>query len=114
MKEFSIDYEIGFADSNIISYNIQDENIVLILECWNNEILEIVFFKYAAIFAMNYTQISDFREAYESVLLERVLTEFYEVKPLKHNFRIFKFLNSDEMTALEIICENIKINKTST
>jgi hypothetical protein len=56
-------------------------------------------------------QISDLQEVFDSPLLERVLNELYAEKPNKHNFRVFRFLNSDDMTALEIVCENIHIEK---
>lgn len=110
-KELSVDFEIGFADSNIQSYTVDDKNLTLFLECWNAEIVEIVFFKFVSLFAMNYFQIADLREVFESQLLERALNELYEEKPKEHNFRIFKFLNSDDMTALEIVCEDIQIKR---
>lgn len=92
---------IGFADSKILSYKIENENLTLLIECWNAEIVEIKFLNFVALFAMNYFRISDFQEVFESSLLEKALTELYEERPKKHN--IFKFLNSDELTALEIV-----------
>ena len=110
-RTLSIDFEIGFADSNIKSYTIEGENVILFLECWNTEIIEIKFLRFVSLFAMNYFQISDLQEVFESPILERALNELYEEKPKKHFLRIFKFLNSDDMTALEIVCEDIHIRK---
>lgn len=112
-KELSIDFEIGFADSNIQSYTIEGENLTLFLECWNSEIIEIKFLRFVSLFAMNYFQISDLQEVFESPILERALSELYEEKPKEHYLRIFKFLNSNKMTALEVVCEDIHIRKTS-
>ncbi len=111
MKQKSIDFEIGFSDSNIQSYSIGKKNITLFLECWNAEILEIKFLNFVSLFGMNYFRIADFYEIFESPLLERALKELYEEKPESHELRIFRFINSDDMTALEIVCENISIEK---
>ena len=110
-KELSVNFEIGFADSNIQSYSIEGENLILFLKCWNSEIIKIKFSQFVALFALNYTRIADFREVFESPLLERALRELYEEIPKKHDLRVFKFLNSDDMTALEIVCKDIKIEK---
>src|ERR1700730_6688424 len=108
-RELSVNFEIGFADSNIQSYTIEGENLTLFLECWNSEIVEIKFLKFVSLFAMNYFRISDLQEIFESPILEKALSELYEEKPKEHCLRIFKFLNSDDMTALEIVCEDIHI-----
>jgi hypothetical protein len=46
MKNLSINFEIGFADSIIQTYTIKECNIILLLECWNAEIVEISFFNF--------------------------------------------------------------------
>ena len=48
-------------------------------------------------------------ESDESDDLEEELSD--EEKPKKHFLRILKFLNYDDMTALEIVCEDIHIRK---
>jgi hypothetical protein len=111
-RELSVNFEIGFADSNIRSYTIEGENLTLFLECWNTIIVEIRFLKFVSLFAMNYFRISDLQEVFESPILERALNELYEEKPKEHCFRVFKFLSSDDMTALEVVCEGISIKKT--
>lgn len=110
-KELSINFEIGFADSNILSYTIKGENLTLFLECWNSEVVEIKFIKFTSLLAMNYFRVSDFKEIFESPLLERTLSELYEERPKEHGLRIFKFLNSDGMVPLEVVCEDICIRK---
>lgn len=109
--ELSVDFEIGFSDSNILSYCIQDENLTLLLECWNLEILEIKFLRISCFLAMNFLRIADLREIFESELIERVFNELYDEKPKKHNLRVFKFVTASEATALEIVCEDITIKK---
>jgi hypothetical protein len=110
-KEIPVDFEIGFADSNIQSYFIEGGDVTLFLECWNSEVVKIKFLRFVSLFAMNYFRIADFREVFESLFLERALSELYEEKPKEHDLRVFKFLNSDDMTALEIVCEDINIEK---
>lgn len=110
-RDRSVASPIGFADSEIQSYTVEGESLTLLIECWNAEKVEIKFSNFASLFTMNYFRIADFREVFDSPLLERSLNELYVEKPEKHNFRIFKFLNSDDMTALEIVCEGIQIRK---
>jgi len=110
-RELPVNFEIGFADSIIRSYSIKGENLTLFLECWNSEIVKITFLKFVSLFAMNYFRIADLREVFDSSILERALRELYEGKPEKHGLRVFKFLNSDDMTALEVVCEGISIEK---
>lgn len=102
---------IGFADSEVLSYNTNRESIKLFVQLWDAEILEIKFINNASIFDMGYFRIAEVQEILESPLLDRVLDEYYEVKPEKHPYRIFKFLTSDDMTALEIVCEDVKIRR---
>lgn len=106
-KELPINFKIGFADSIIQSYVIDNKNITLFLECWNSDVVEIKFLKFVSLLGMNYFRISDLQEVFESPLLDRALNELYEEKPKEHSLRIFKFLNSNDMTALEIVCEGI-------
>lgn len=110
-NEISVEFEIGFADSNIHSYSVDRDNLTLQLECWNAEFIEIIFIGFTSLFAMNYCRIADLKETFEPHLLEKTLKELYVEEPSSHNFRIFKFINSDNMTALEIVCEDIKIKK---
>ncbi|NGX42845.1 MAG: hypothetical protein K940chlam7_01133 [Chlamydiae bacterium] len=111
-RKVPVDFEIGFADSKIQSYSLEDENLTLLLECWNSKIVEFRFLNFVSLFAMNYFRIADIQEVFESPLLERALSELYEKKPKDHNLRIFQFLNSDGMTALEVVSEDIKIKKS--
>lgn len=110
-KKLSVNFDIGFADSNIQSYIVEGENLTLFLECWNSQIIEIKFLKFVSLFAMNYFRIFDFREVFDSPILEKVLSELYEEKPKDHCLRVFRLINSDDMTALEVVCEDIHIKK---
>ena len=111
MKKKEVDFEIGFADSTILSYSVKRNKLTVILECWNSEIIEIKFINFTGITAMNYFRIADIYEVFESPLLERALNELYEKHPESHNLRIFQFINPDDMLALEVVSENIQIKK---
>lgn len=110
-KELSVNFDIGFADSTIKSYSVEDENLKVLLECWNSDLVEIKFLELVSLFALNYFRIADLREVFQSALLDSALIDLYEKKPDEHDFRIFKFLNSDGMTALEIVCKSVEIKK---
>lgn len=113
-EEKSLNFKnVDFADANILTYIVSGDNLTLSLESWNGEIFEIKFLKYVSLFSTNYFRISSLEEVFESSLLEQALTEFYEVRPEKHNFRIFKFLHDVDIITLEIICEDISIKNIS-
>lgn len=103
--------QIDFADSEILSYTVKNDTLTLFIERWNAEILEVKFLNYASSLSMNLYGIAEVKEASESPLLEKVLNEFYEKKPIEHPFKIFQFFNSDDMCALEIICEGVDIRR---
>ena len=110
-KEVSIDFEIGFADSTILSYTIENCKVTLILECWNSQLLEIAFINFVEISATNETLLCDILEVFESPLLEKALNEIYVKRPQEHNLRIFRLLSNNDSIALEIVCESINIKK---
>jgi len=109
-----MDFDIDFADSNLLSYRIEGRIVTFILERWNAEILEFKFLNFASLYTMNYYRISEFKEVFESPLLDRVFKELYDEIPKEHNLKIFKFLNSNEMTVFEIVCEDISIKIVET
>lgn len=102
---------IDFADSEILSYTVKNDTLTLFIERWNAEILEIKFLNYASSLSMNLFGIAEVKEVSESNLLDKVLNEFYEKKPKENPFKIFQFFNSDDMCALEIVCEGIDIRR---
>jgi len=106
-----IKLDIGFEHSKIVNYQFTKDCLVLILECWNLVIVEIKFKGFAAMFSINNCEIYGFYEIFESSLLDLVLKRFYEIIPTAHLYHIFKFVNEDEETVLEVVCENIEISK---
>ena len=109
--KLSVDFDMGFADSEILSYSVEGENLALFLEYRNGDIVEIRFLKMAALFAMNDRRVADLQEIFESPLLERALSELYQEPPKEHALRIFRFLNANEKTALEVVCEAVNLKK---
>jgi hypothetical protein len=106
-----MEFEIDFADSTILYYTVKDFNISLLLERWNAEIIEMNFLKYVLFEATSHRKVSAFEECFESPLLEKALDYVYEKIPDKHNLRIFRFIDTNENISLEIVCENIHIEK---
>ena len=110
MKEVALN--IDFADAVIQHYIVKDFNILLFLERWNGEILEIKFLDFVLFEATNSDRISAFEECFESPLLEKALNHVYDKIPNSHNLRIFKFIDSNDRISLEIVCEKIHITQT--
>jgi hypothetical protein len=114
MKEqYSYNKEIGFADSNILSVNVIDGNVTVVLKRWNDQIIEIKFFNFIAMLSTDNTSVADFIEIFESPLLDYALEDSYESKPKMHPYRVFKFLTSDDTNSLEVVCEEIYIKHRS-
>jgi hypothetical protein len=106
-----MEFEIDFADSTRLYYIVKDFNISLFLEKWNAEIIELKFLEYVLFEATSHDQVSAFEECFESPLLEKALDYTYEKIPDKHNLRVFRFIDINENISLEIVCENIHIEK---
>ena len=112
-KEVPVNFEIGFADSKILSYTAESKNVILILECWNGQKLKMVFSNFVEIAGTSETLLCDIEEAFESPLLEKALNDIYDEKPQVHNLKVFRLININDSIALEIVCESMTITKAS-
>lgn len=106
-----INYGISFADSEIISYQSQDSNVLLRLRAWNSEIIEFEFVNCILFFILDSWDISEVCESSDSVLFQRALNMIYDEIPVNHNYRLFQFLNNDDDPVVEIACESINIQR---
>ncbi len=106
----SIDYQIGFADSEIISFQSNDNIFFIFLKAWNEVTLRFDFKE--SIFFVTYTNwdISDVCESKESEHLDKALKLVYRDPPTDHPYKIFQFLDLYENIAAEVICKELVIS----
>ncbi len=109
MRKKNLDYPIGFADSEILSYCSENNNLIIYLKCWNEKILKFEFVDCILFLILNSWNISDVCEMDDSVFLERALKIVYEILPKEHDYKIFNFINNDDDPVVEIICKNMII-----
>ncbi len=109
----SIQYQIGFADSEILSYHSSNDNLILRLKCWNEKIIEFEFVDCILFLILNNWKISDVCELNDSFLMERALKKVYETIPEQHPYKVFQFLDNDDDPAVEVACTNMIISVTS-
>lgn len=112
-KRIPIEYDIGFADSNIVSYRSKNENVVITLKCWNEKVLELEFVESILVLITNSWNISDICEITESILLDKVLSQAYEIIPKNHEYRIFQFIDNSDNPAIEVISKQLIISMSS-
>lgn len=107
----SINFEIGFADSEIVSFHSQDEDLIIFLKCWNELMIKLKFLDCIFFSIQNGWKVSDICEAENPKLMKDTLLKTYEKVPLEHPYKLFQFLNDDGDPSVEIICKNIFITK---
>ena len=73
----SIKYEIGFSDSEIISYHSENENLIILLKCWNEKVLRIEFVDCILFFILSSWNISDICESNNSALFQKAVEKVY-------------------------------------
>ena len=106
-----IDYEIGFADSEILSYSHQNNNLVIYLKAWNEKILKFEFFDYLLFLILNSWNISDICELDNSPLIERALRIEYDTIPQDHPYKLYQFINDDDEPTVEIVSKKLSISR---
>ena len=108
----SVEYEIGFSDSEILSYNSQGENLIVILNAWNEKKIRFEFIDCILFLSFNNWMISDVVEfiSSESSLLRKALKLVFEDVPEEHGYTLFQFLDLDGEPAIEVGCKSILIS----
>ena len=105
----SIDYKIGFENSEVLSYNSQDLSLVIYLKCWNDKVLKFEFSDCVLFLILSSWNIYDICEVDDSTLLQRSLKKVYEEVPINHEYRIIQFFDNDNDAVVEVICKNLTI-----
>lgn len=110
MNKKSIKYEVGFADSEILSYETNNDGLLIYLKCWNEKILHLQFVDCILFLILDSWQISDICETADSQLLDKSLQKVYEIIPDQHPYKVFQFIDNEDDPVIEIACTNIIIS----
>lgn len=106
-----VNYKIGFADSEIISYTSDKNCVVVYLLTWNETVLKMEFVDYICFFTYGAADISDVCENPSSELLKIALENMYEKIPDNHGYKLYEFVNLQDEAAMEIVCKDLLITE---
>ena len=108
----SINYKIGFSDSEVISYNSEKEKTIVLLKAWNEKTIKFEFIDCILFLSLENWRISDIIElkSPDSSLFKRALRTTFEEIPIEHSYKLFQFLDLDDDPAIEIVCKDIIIS----
>ena len=104
-----INSEIGFADSEIVSYRSENDNLVIEVKSWNDKTVNLEFEDCIFFLISNSWYISEICEANDSIYKEMALNKVYEKIPAKIPYRFFQFLDLDDDPSVEIIARDFQI-----
>ena len=106
----SIDFQIGFSDSQIVSFESKNDDVLVFLKAWNEKILKLEFFDSICFFIINSWNISDICQVDNTPSLEKVVKMVYEKVPLNHPYKVFQFIDNDDNIIAEVCCKKLSIS----
>lgn len=106
----SIDYQIGFADSEIISFQSDKNSLLIFLKSWDEKILKFEFSNSIFFMIYNNWYISDICEMNNPKNMEKALLMVYADPPKLHPYKAFQFIDIDGDIAAEVYCTDLIIS----
>jgi len=103
----------GYAESEILSYHSEADNLMVFLKCWNEKILKFQFTECILFLILNSWKISNLCETDNSFLYERALNIVFDKTPKEHNYKLFQFLDEDDNIVVEIGAKDVIISETT-
>jgi len=106
----AIEFEVGFADSELQSYRRDGDTFVVSLVAWNKKTIRFCFADMIFVVDRGAGDISDVCEVKAaSPFLDEALRIQYEDVPDDHPYRLFQFLNMDDEPSLEVVAASVEI-----
>jgi hypothetical protein len=104
---------IDFADSEYVSLNITEDDVLIIyLRSWQEKTLKITF---SNTLQFLYTQEDAIQDIYEildvSPFLEKALSKRYIKLPLDHPFKLFQIEDIDDFPFIQVVAESVHVVK---
>lgn len=106
----SVNFEIGFADSEIISFESYENSLLIFLKAWNEKLLKFKFSEYILFVILDSWNISDVCEVENSPFLDKALKIVYDQIPPQHPYKLFHFFDDDDNVVVEVCCKDLSIS----
>lgn len=111
-----IDVGVGLSDSELLSYyyNKCEDQLIIELLAWDESIVQISFNSPILFIDHGCEEVTMFcKKVSESVFLKEVLIKHYDsgVVPNEHPYKEYQLLDLYENPSIEIICENIILQR---
>jgi hypothetical protein len=103
--------QVGFADSNLGSYAKEGDTFVVRVTAWNECTLLVEFSDVIGVrdqLAGSFSGLVADADLSAS-FLEAVLQLNYEAVPREHGYRVFSFLNHEELPSLEVVARRCEV-----
>jgi hypothetical protein len=103
-----IAHPTGFADAELESYERVGDRLTVKVRAWNEQPLTVVFADVIALVDRGAWQIGDLREVVDSEpeTLRAALARQFEQPPRDHIYRVFEFVDPDDVPVLEIVASS--------
>ena len=86
------------------------KNLVIKIQAWNAKLIEFTFFDTISFLDKGSHSITAFcRNNLESDLFKQALEKNYEKIPQSHPYKLFQFLDLDDLPGLEVICDHFDV-----
>ncbi|MBN9378022.1 MAG: hypothetical protein BGO14_00875 [Chlamydiales bacterium 38-26] len=106
-----IKYDIGFSDSEVLSYQSEKFNLIIYLQAWNGVLLKIEFIDCIYFSNFRAVHISDIYENPSSKSLQLALDTRYEKVPIDHGYKLYQLLDLNDDPAIEVASKDILITR---
>ena len=110
-QRHSVEFEVGFADSELISYERGASGIRVIISAWNERVICLEFTDAITMVdygAWSFSDICEFEG--DSPTMNKALRMQYDPIPSEHPYRLFQFLNEDDEPSIEVVAEKLLVS----
>ncbi|GEM_PF-3760230 len=110
-KRYPVEFEVGFADSELISYERGESGVKVLISAWNEQSICLEFKGAITLVdygAWNFSEICELQES--SPTMSRALQTQYDGNPLEHPYRLFQFLDEDNEPSMEVVAEKLLVS----
>lgn len=104
-----VNYSIGFANSHYI-YFVHEENLILYLSLWNDEIAKIIFFDVIGFIYNSGSVISNLYETTIHEFLTETINQCYTgTTPITH--KLYLLIDIDDLPVFQIVANKLLITR---
>lgn len=105
-----IPHDIGFADSELSSYERVGDRLTVSLIAWNEQPIRLVFQDALAMLELAAWEVADLRESdgQDSPLLRQALERHFDDVPSQHAYRLFEFIDASDKVVLAVVATKVE------